>query len=127
MACFVVPFDSLKSIQHRKQNPLKFQREIFLNEPAECEALKATHLQGLDVPEFHSFTQCGDAAAPVRLDLFTKKQPEYNDQPIAVVSRDEAGVLNKVEIDPHGKRKIAMAAEEAKRVADKLALTAAAK
>lgn len=62
---------------------MKFPHEQFFNIPLECVVLATVHqLPGL--PNFKSFNLYGNVDHPVRLDLYTARQPAYNDAPCAI-------------------------------------------
>ncbi len=75
-----------------------------MNEPKECDWLRSTHLSvALGVPAFASFTLAGNEDSPARLDLYTRKAPEYNDRPVAVFAMNEDGQLT-LQQDDKGKK-----------------------
>jgi hypothetical protein len=72
---------------------MRFHREQFMNDPAEVDWLRTTHLRGKALPEFASFTLAGNEDSPVRLDLYASVQPAYNVPPMAVYEATMDGAL----------------------------------
>lgn len=77
----------------------RFHREIFLNTPEDCKWLRGVHVK--DAPPFLSYTLAGNEDSPARVDLYASREPEYNEQPIAVYEPNEDGeLINKMAVEP---------------------------
>jgi hypothetical protein len=73
---------------------MRFPRELFLNEEADVLWLRSTHVKHLDaLPMFESFILFGNEDAPAKVELYAKRLPEYNDQPVMTLAQDENGDL----------------------------------
>lgn len=65
-----------------------------MNTEKECEWLRSTHLTHITFPVFESFKLIGSEDSPHSVELYARRRPEYNDQPVATYTQDEeSGVL----------------------------------
>ena len=72
---------------------MQFHREIFLNTPEDCEWLRTTHLKAIGFPAFESFTLAGNEDSPHSVELYARRKPEYNEQPVATYTQGDEGDL----------------------------------
>ena len=85
---------------------MSFLRQIFLNEPSDCDWLRSTALKASECPPFLSFVLSGNEDSPAMVELYRNQGPAYNEQPIATYAmNDESGILEKKH-EPKSRRSV---------------------
>ena len=64
-----------------------------MNTREDCEWLRSTHLRAIAAPDFESFKLTGNEDSPSAVELYAARKPEYNDQPVATYTNNDAGEL----------------------------------